>query len=56
MTRKAHDAKLVRRAKELRDVEGKTYAGIAERLFIEHGIWVGESTIRDWVTYRTRCA
>ncbi len=48
MSRRAHDSKLVARALVL------GYGAIARELFTEFGQSVGESTVRDWVTYRTR--
>lgn len=55
MSRRAHDIKLVHRAKALR-AQGFSYWKISRALFIEFGADVSESSVRDWVTYRTRAA
>lgn len=55
MSRAAHPRPLVLRALALR-AEGLSYARIARTLFTEFGVEVGDATVRDWVTYRTRGA
>lgn len=44
---------MVKRAHALRS-EGKSYAQIARALWTEFGIEVGQSTVRDWVSYYSR--
>ena len=53
MTRAAHPKPLVRRAHELRE-QGFGYGAIKRALWTEFQIDVGESTIRDWVTFWSR--
>jgi hypothetical protein len=55
MTRAAHPKEAVRLAHELRAL-GHGYGRIAREIYSRLGISVGESCIRDWVTYRTRGA
>lgn len=55
MTRAAHPPALVARAKALRE-QGQSYERIRAALWSEFGLDVGASTVRDWVTSRTRGA
>lgn len=53
MSRRAHPAALVREAVKLRK-HRHGYGTIARKLRQQHGVYVGESTVRDWVTYNSR--
>lgn len=53
MTRAAHPQPLVQRAFELRR-KGLSYGRIARQLEREFSRHVGDATVRDWVTYRSR--
>lgn len=53
MSRAAHPKQVMVRAHELRGL-GHGYRTIKRALWAEFQIDVGESTIRDWVTYWSR--
>lgn len=53
MTRRAYPKEMVERAHALR-AEGRSYGGIAYALWVEFKIEVGDSTVRDWVSYYSR--
>lgn len=53
MTRRAHPQKAVSLAYELRG-QGLSYQRIAQLIYSRLGISVGQSTVRDWVTYGSR--
>ncbi len=55
MSRRAHPKEAVAHAQKLRS-RGLPYATIAQDIYARFGISVGESTVRDWVKYRTRIA
>lgn len=53
MSRAPHDPRMLPRAESLR-AQGWPYLRIARSLSEEFGCTVGQSTVRDWVTYSTR--
>lgn len=55
MTRRAHPREAVELAHQLRE-RGYGYGRIAREIYSRLGVRVGDSTVRDWVTYYLRDA
>lgn len=55
MSRRAHPREAVILAKKLR-ADGMSYTLIARAIYTHLGISVSWSSVRDWTTYRSRCA